>query len=77
MDNTRAVVQFINENGEFSFAYVVNSSLLNFTNVLSDDAKENQRSLVSYIEERANFVAKGTDYSIVAILGPQSSGKSV
>lgn len=41
-----------------------------------EDAKGGQRSLAAYIEERANFISKGTDYSIVAILGPQSSGKS-
>jgi len=64
MDNTKKspdVVQFINGHGEFSFA---------------DDVKGNQRSLVTYIEERSNFTSKGTDYSVIAILGPQSSGKS-
>jgi GTPase Era involved in 16S rRNA processing len=32
--------------------------------------------LVTFLDEKSKFKSKGFDYSVVAILGPQSSGKS-
>lgn len=38
--------------------------------------KDDKQSLISFLNEKSNFTARGFDYSVVAILGPQSSGKS-
>jgi len=38
--------------------------------------KEDKKSLITFLDEKSQFTSRGFDYSVVAILGPQSSGKS-
>lgn len=45
-------------------------------NYHSKEDKEDKKSLITFLDEKSNFTSRGFDYSVVAILGPQSSGKS-
>lgn len=36
-----------------------------------------KKSLITFLDEKSRFTSRGFDYSVIAILGPQSSGKSM
>ncbi|EFA78113.1 hypothetical protein PPL_08761 [Heterostelium album PN500] len=40
------------------------------------EENDQKKSFLSCLSERADFLTRGFDYSVIAILGPQSSGKS-
>eukprot|EP01133_Synstelium_polycarpum_P007405 gene7405-8657_t len=40
------------------------------------EENDQKKSFLSCLSERSDFLTKGFDYSVIAILGPQSSGKS-
>eukprot|EP01132_Coremiostelium_polycephalum_P005721 gene5721-7116_t len=54
------IVQFIDHNGD----------------IVKEQNETTKKSFLSCLSDRTDFLTKGFDYSVIAILGPQSSGKS-
>jgi hypothetical protein len=55
------------------------SEIFQFIDHAGEFAKEDKgdkKSLITFLDEKSQFTSRGFDYSVVAILGPQSSGKS-